>query len=442
MADSIVVRIDQCRAKLSQLKKRYDDSPYKSRYAREKVRSGLKISIPYHPFELNACLDEATLARFEERCRIQLPAEFRLALLHLGNGGGRFWDELIPSGYQQDAFYEWDYLRLENYWPTEVLLCIRGERVNQVYLFTDGHPDGEMLANSFLDWFEHRLDKASEELSRLLAEREQRNAVSVEALSTEELIKAFCSFDGYEKKKQEALIDKITDLVKGQCLSEDQYQSLIDKAFTGHLHALQVLIGETLLDHYRQKRIELSKRLLVKFLELTGLGYMNLKDLKAVELLLESILLSGNTFHYANISKTYLLLERFSEALMYIDKAPVTFYTIHIKGCIYQEMGDIETAISYFLQSIRLYNTYSESYKSLGDCYLAKRQYELASACYRDAVNKCHDSGTGLLTNLARSYALANNGKDCENVLAIMIEKGLADQVGELKNEAAFAGIV
>jgi tetratricopeptide (TPR) repeat protein len=454
MSDSILNQINKCREKLRQLKEAYDSSGKKKRYAREKVSNGLKVTVRYHPYELNPCLNEKDIAKFEKKCGIVLPAEFRLSLLHLGNGGGLFWKELVPANFDKGDFYYTDSIILNREWPCNTILKIKGKNFKVYSVNTDDEEEDVLLADSFLNWLESELDGHiakspaffnEEEPDSSYAGKQEHNDNETEKEAEQKIEKLMDQFSAiylYDNKKKEVVISQVKELVAHQLLSEEQYVSLMDKAFTSHVHELQALIGEQALEHHQKNRITLSDKQQIELMELTGLGYMNLKDTRAIGLLEKSIEMSNNTFHFANIANTLLQLNRLEEARLYINKAPVTFYTTHIKGCIYSAMGDTGTAITCFQDGIQLHNTYSSNYEGLGDIYADRNQYEEAITSYKNAINKCRDSRTVIYYKLAKTYALANKTKDCVKVLDNLLKMGPADCLSTIEHEPAFEVIV
>ncbi|MDF2191901.1 hypothetical protein [Paraflavitalea sp. CAU 1676] len=459
MSDLIMSKINRCRNKLSQLKAAYDSSGKKNRYSRVIDSDGLKVSVPYHPYELNPCMTEEEINSFEQNCGILLPSEFRLSLLHLGNGGGLFWDELVPGDFYKDEFDETDFLLLDTEWPYDTVLKISGEYANQVYsVYTQGNEEDILLANSFLKWLEGELDeqlgnpttffddeKESGEDGDLDVNQPQRigvNAAQNEDPAIEKLVGEFASIYLYDKKKKAIIISQVKELVIHRLITEQRYMSLMDGAFTNHLHEMQAFIGERALELHQDEKIKLSPHQLVQLMELTGLGYMNLGDHRAIELFEKSIGLSGNTFHFANIANTLLKLARFDEARLYIDKAPPTFYTLHIKGSLFTATGDDDAAIRCFEAGIASYDAYAPNYEGLGDIYAAKKQYEKAIGHYRNAINKCHNTSDSTFLKLAKIYALIQDTDGCLKVLGKLLKMEAIDNLPPIEADPAFEMIV
>jgi tetratricopeptide (TPR) repeat protein len=83
----------------------------------------------------------------------------------------------------------------------------------------------------------------------------------------------------------------------------------------------------------------------------------------------------------------------------------------------YQEMGDIDNAIGYLEEAVERMSSGASVFRSLGDCYLAKKRFRRAAKLYEKAV-KAWPRDARSLNSLGHVYGILGENLEIAIVLA------------------------
>ena len=120
------------------------------------------------------------------------------------------------------------------------------------------------------------------------------------------------------------------------------------------------------------------------------------------------------------ISQQYLLREKNTEALHYINKAyeidPDNYGVNYNLGRLYQKFKKTDKAIIFYKNSISLNSKFKEGFNSLGNLYFQKENYQLSIDCFKKSfdLDKTKENITTIakLAEGLRNISLQNNNNE------------------------------